>query len=163
MYCCLGGPIRAPKVTDDRYLLFGHRRGRMRQGNAEYEDFRLGRRVFTWAKPLNWHFCRKYLIFWLILHVLTLMFTQRMIYTRGIYFIITFCHFYSIRDNLWNQIGIFPISYAPTQPPALSLPVCLFIIIKIMMSDALEWVFISCLWIKKPSFGYHNVGGQSGV
>ena len=30
MYCCLGGPIGAPMVTDDRYLRFGHRRGRLR-------------------------------------------------------------------------------------------------------------------------------------
>ena len=48
MYGCLGGPIGAPMVTDDRYLRFGHRRGRLRQENAEYEDFRLGRRVFTY-------------------------------------------------------------------------------------------------------------------
>ena len=47
MYGCLGGPIGAPMVTDDRYLRFGHRRGRLRQENAEYEDFRLGHRVFT--------------------------------------------------------------------------------------------------------------------
>ena len=27
MYGCLGGPIGAPMVTDDRYLRFGHRQG----------------------------------------------------------------------------------------------------------------------------------------
>ena len=42
-----GGLIGAPMVTDDRYLRFGHRRGRPRQENAEYEDFRLRHRVFT--------------------------------------------------------------------------------------------------------------------
>ena len=47
MYCCLGGSIGAPIVTNDRYLCFGHRRGRLRQENAEYKDFRLGRQVFT--------------------------------------------------------------------------------------------------------------------
>ena len=41
------GPIGASMVTDDRYLCFGYRRGRLRQKNAEYEDFRLGRWVFT--------------------------------------------------------------------------------------------------------------------
>ena len=47
MYGCLGGPIGAPMVTDDRYLRFGHRRGRLRQENDEYEDFRLRGQVFT--------------------------------------------------------------------------------------------------------------------
>ena len=42
MYCCLGGPIGAPMVTDDRYLRFGHRQGRLRQKNAEYEAWALG-------------------------------------------------------------------------------------------------------------------------
>ena len=42
-----GGSNGSPMVTDDRYLRFGHRRGRLRQKNAEYEDFRLGRWVFT--------------------------------------------------------------------------------------------------------------------
>ena len=36
----------------------------------------MGRWVFTSAKLLNRYFCKKYLIFWLILHVLTPMCTH---------------------------------------------------------------------------------------
>ena len=54
MYGCLGGPIGAPMVTDDRYLRFGHRWGRLRQENAEYEDFKLGGRVFTIGGCVHW-------------------------------------------------------------------------------------------------------------